>query len=312
MVTAVCLNPSIDKTLEIDGFTYGGMNRVRDVREDGGGKGINVAVVASTLGAEAACIGFAGHDGFAVVREKMDRGSVKSEFVNIGGTVRINLKVLDREQGVTTEINERGPVVPDSAHVVMSNLVKKYAEKSTTMVFTGSLPPGCNPDYYRRLMGKARQANPQVKCMVDAEGERLEQAIQERPYLIKPNRFELETILGREVTDLSDVKTAALDLCRRGVGIVMVSLGDRGAFIADGQTCLGAPAIRVRVNSTVGAGDSMVGAFAVADAAGMDLEYCFRYAVAGASAAIMTPGTQLVRKEDFDMLLKMVEIFRID
>ena len=134
--------------------------------------------------------------------------------------------------------------------------------------------------------------------MVDAEGERLEQAIQERPYLIKPNRFELETILGREVTDLSDVKTAALDLCRRGVGIVMVSLGDRGAFIADGQTCLGAPAIRVRVNSTVGAGDSMVGAFAVADAAGMDLEYCFRYAVAGASAAIMTPGTHLVRKED--------------
>ena len=57
MVTAVCLNPSIDKTLEIDGFTYGGMNRVRDVREDGGGKGINVSVVASTLGAEAACIG---------------------------------------------------------------------------------------------------------------------------------------------------------------------------------------------------------------------------------------------------------------
>ena len=107
MVTAVCLNPSIDKTLEIDGFTYGGMNRVRDVREDGGGKGINVAVVASTLGAEAACIGFAGHDGFAVVREKMDRGSVKSEFVNIGGTVRINLKVLDREQGVKMCIRDR-------------------------------------------------------------------------------------------------------------------------------------------------------------------------------------------------------------
>jgi len=308
MVTAVCLNPSIDRTLEIDGFCYGGMNRVQAVREDGGGKGINVAVVASTLGVEASCIGFSGHDGFGVVKEKMERGEVKSEFVNIGGAVRINLKVVDREKGITTEINEPGPSVTDHAKSVMRGLIHKYAKKSTTMVFTGSMPPGCETSTYRKLMAMAKEANPDIKCIVDAEGDRLSQALLEEPYLIKPNQFELELMLGRKVEDLNDVKRAALALIEKGVGIVMVSLGDRGAFITDGKQCLYAPGIPVKVNSTVGAGDSMVGAFAAADAAGMDLTYCFRYAVAAATAAIMTPGTELVRKEDFTALLKQVEI----
>lgn len=113
MITAVSMNPSIDKSLTIERFQYGSMNRVMSSRRDAGGKAINMSVVASTLGLQVKCVGFLWRENGRFIENRLLENGVESEFLWLDGAVRTNLKVLDAEQGVVTEINEPGGQVSE-------------------------------------------------------------------------------------------------------------------------------------------------------------------------------------------------------
>ena len=108
LITTVCLNPSIDQMLVIDGFAYGGLNRVQTTRRDAGGKGVNVAVAASALGAQAECVGFMFKESARLFETRLRMSGTASDFVWLEGSARTNLKVFDRQRGVVTEFNESG------------------------------------------------------------------------------------------------------------------------------------------------------------------------------------------------------------
>lgn len=114
------------------------------------------------------------------------------------------------------------------------------------------------------------------RCVLDAEGERLALAFQARPYLIKPNLYELETVVGRKLESLEDIQQAALGFIDQGIQVVAVSMGDRGALITDGEQTLYAPRVPVEVKSTVGAGDSMVAGLIAGLMAELPLQEVFR------------------------------------
>jgi len=162
-----------------------------------------------------------------------------------------------------TEFNEAGaPVAPGDLERLAEKVAGR-AGKGGWLVLTGSLPPGCPKDFYLRLI----RAAPGLNVALDAEGEALSRAIPGCPFLVKPNRRELEALAGRALGTLSEVRLAAMALIDRGVEMAVVSLGAEGALMAARGGCLYAPAARVEVRSTVGAGDAMVAGLVVSSAA---------------------------------------------
>ncbi len=303
MITTVCLNPAFDKTVTVVELRPGEVNRILDVREDMGGKGINVAAVAHRLGLDVQCIGLMGEKGAESLRDKMAGEGFAFDFMTVPGSIRTNLKVVSRNGQAVTELNEPGaPVGPEVMDAFLQKLHKK--EKGDLAVVTGSLPPGCPEETYREMI---RIIGP-VPCILDAEGSKLLLGLEAKPLLVKPNVLELETTLGITLHSNQEIRDAALFLIKRGARSVIVSMGKMGAMFVDGERALYAPALDVPVHSTVGAGDAMVGGVLLGLTKGGSLVEAFRYGMAAGAASVMTEGTQPLRLDDFQALLPKVRM----
>jgi len=309
MITTVCLNACIDKTVKIESLKVGGLNRIIETIIDGSGKGVNVAIASQQLDIHANCIGLLYRKNGDIIHNRLTENHVGVDFHWSDGEVRTNLKIADQKNGIITEINEKGVAITDGQKMYIREKVKEYAIHSDILVFTGSLPPGCPTNFYQELIQEV--ADYPVKCILDAEGEILLKGIYAKPFLIKPNDYELEMITGCKLHSSMDIVHAALLFIEKGVKIVAVSMGGEGAIITDGKEAYYAPVISVHVKSTVGAGDSMVAGFCKAIESNLPLIEMFRYGVAAATASVMTEGTQLIDRGHFENLLKMVVIKKL-
>jgi len=306
MITTVCLNPCIDRSISIAEFTYGGMNRVKSVRNDAGGKGVNVAVTAARLGLETECIAFLHKTGGKEIENRLLSNGVACDGVRLDGSLRTNIKLLDESRSIITEINESGAPVSEESIQKMTNLIVSHAQDSDFLIFSGSLPPGCPTGYYRTLIEATE--NMRCRCILDADGAKLAEGLKARPYLIKPNQYELEMLVGRSLSSMDEIRSAALQLVDSGVSIVAVSMGGDGALVTDGKKTLYAPCVPVEVKSTVGAGDAMIAGFSAGCLAELPLEETFVKAVACATASVMSEGTQLIDEAVYRSLLDKIEI----
>ncbi|MCR4877485.1 MAG: 1-phosphofructokinase family hexose kinase [Clostridiales bacterium] len=305
MITTICLNPSFDRSVEMDTLQLGKVNRIRALREDMGGKGINVAVVAQRLGLDVQCIGVMGESGAEELSAMMDREGLKHQFLKIPGRIRTNLKLVIRDEKGITELNETGTQLEESDLRSFFDLAREKTADSDVVVLTGSLPPGCPQGVYRDLM-KSLEGK---KCILDSEGPELEMAAKGgHPFLIKPNLREMETTLGLELRTMRSIRDAALLFIRLGVEHAVVTMGGMGAMYVDAERTLYAPALRVTAKSTVGAGDAFLGGMLLGYEKEGDLSRAFRYGVAAGAASVMTEGTQLIVPEDFYNLLDQVRI----
>lgn len=306
MITTVCLNPCMDRSISIAEFNYGGMNRVQSVRNDAGGKGVNVAITAARLGLETECITFLGRTGGQEIENRLISNGVSSVAVWLDGTLRTNIKLLDQSKNIITEINESGAPISDADLKKMTDLICAHAQDSDFLVLSGSMPPGCPVDYYRTLIEAVEGLN--CRCVLDADGARLTEALKARPFLIKPNKPELEAVVGRELHTLQDIREAAMTYIDMGVSVVAVSMGSEGAMITDGANAYYAPRMPVDVKSTVGAGDAMIAGYTAGFLAELPLDEVFRKGVACATASVMTEGTKLIDKAVYKSLLDKIEI----
>ena len=309
MITSVSLNPSIDRTLTVDRFTPGSLNRVALKTDVAAGKGINVALTVSGLGLDAECIGFMYQEGGTLFEKRLMMNSTPYEFIWCNGSVRTNIKVFDRESGVITELNESGMTVDDAALSKMIDMVVGHAENSDYLVLSGSVPPGCPQDYYRTLINAVEGLG--CRCILDADGDRLKYGLEARPFMIKPNRYELEMMTGTRLDSIDALKAAALHYIDQGVEVVAVSLGSGGALITNGDETLYAPRRNIEVMGTVGAGDAMVAGLAAGFMAEHDLEQTFRMGVACASTRCVTEGYKTIDRTVYKAFLEMVNIERV-
>ena len=309
MITSISLNPSIDRTLTVENFTAGGLNRVISSTDVAAGKGINVALTFSALGLDAECIGFMYRDSGPLFERRLMVNSTAYDFIWCEGSARTNIKVFDRVAGVVTELNESGRTVESENLEKMVELVTRHAEDSDFLVLSGSLPPGCPDDYYRTLINAVDGLG--CRCVLDADGDRLKYGLEARPFMIKPNRYELEMMTGRKLDTVAEIREAAATYIDMGVKVVAVSLGADGAIILRGDEALYAPKLNIEVKSTVGAGDSMVAGLVAGFMGENELEECFRMGIASATARCMTEGFKVVDKTVYRALMDMVKIERI-
>ena len=312
MIVTVTLNPALDKTAMVDSLHSGALHRLRDVRLDAGGKGINVSGIIHSLGGSSIAVGFAGGGSGEELLALIARKGFKSDFVHIGGITRTNLKVLD-PGGRLTEFNEPGPEITTEEWQAMEAKLSGYGKEGTTVILSGSLPAGLDRAVYQKLSAMLRRSGAAV--FLDADGESLRYALEsppaEIPDFIKPNRYELCEYFGiKNGTDLTEAQL--VELCRslidRGIKLVALSMGEAGAVFVSTNGIWRAPAIKVAVRSTVGSGDSMTGALVYGFEQCLPDEQCFALALAASAGACTTEGTNPPGRALIDELLAQVRI----
>lgn len=309
MITTVTLNPCNDKTVVIPQFCYGGMNRVTRQYFDISGKGFNVARCIARLGEETVATGFLYDDNGSATQLCLEGENVQVDCVWLPGSIRTNLKILDETEGTLTEINEAGPRVSMEDITEALRKAEEWAENSDYILLTGSLPPGAPVETYGRFTARLRS---RCHVLLDAEGECLLKGIGEKPFLIKPNRYELETAVNMALPTLAFIKDAALSIIRAGVEVVAVSLGGDGAFITNGEESYYAPPVpQIQLKGPVGAGDSMMAGFCVGLQRGLSLKEMFRVGVAAATSCVVQDGTGLMDAEKMLSFLPKVAIEKL-
>ncbi len=304
MITTICLNPALDRTVTVDTLVPGQVNRVRSSRTDVGGKGVNVAVVCSRLGLKTRVIGCVGAEDIGKYRAAMDREQVQHVFHAVEGAVRVNMKVEALDGSGVTELNESGPTLTAEDLDLFIVLAIDCIRNSEYVVLSGSLPKGCPSGMYRTLIEMAAS----VPCILDASGEAFLEGVKAKPFLVKPNHHELAASVGRELHTMDDIRAAAQSFVDQGVRHVVVSLGKDGALYVGEEGCFYAPEIPVKVKSTVGAGDAMVGGLLYGLIKYGIMREGFRAGAAAGTASVMTEGTQLIIPDDFVRLLPQVQL----
>lgn len=306
MIYTITLNPAIDKTIILDSLKKGQVNRSIYSRDDAGGKGINVAKVIKNLGYDVCAMGLIGEENKEDIYKKLEKGKIKYEFIEIDGETRTNIKIVEKEAGIFTDINQAGFEAENTDVERLTSLIEAKIKDGDVVVLSGSIPKGIDGDIYKFMIRKFKEKG--AKVIFDADGEVLRYGLEECPYLIKPNINELKSIINC-TDDIESIKKATKELVDRGIKTV-VSMGEKGALYIDNQNILLAKPIKVDVKSTVGAGDSMVAAFAIGIHENMSIEETFRLAVASSTAKITKEGSLPPSREEILKYIELVEIQR--
>lgn len=290
MIATVTLNASIDKAYRIgQGLEVGSVMRVLEVRDTAGGKGLNASRAIATCGEDVVATGFVGGHNGELLCDLLDTDGIRHDFVRVAAETRCCINVLDAN-GTSTELLEPGRKVTEADVAAIKEKVRELAAKSDVVTIDGSAPKGAGDGIYAQLIDIIRKTGTPV--VLDTSGKLLTEGISARPTMIKPNTDEIAAILGRKPTSLDEIVNAAREVRENhGVETVVVSLGGDGAIMscADGEFRGMAP--KIEVVNTVGSGDTLVGAFAVATARGLSLPERLRFAMACASANCLTPST---------------------
>lgn len=299
MVYTVTFNPAVDYIVHTKELIPGATNRSDSEEIYFGGKGINVSIVLSELGVKSKALGFAaGFTGEAIEKGVAEKG-IDAEFVHLSeGFSRINVKIKSGEE---TELNGQGPKITDEA---IAELFAKLDEiqDGDTLVLAGSIPSSLPADIYERIL--ERLSGKKIRAVVDATKDLLLNVLKYRPFLIKPNNFELGEIFGAEMKSTEDIVKYAGKLKEMGARNVLVSMAGDGAVLLDenGQTHV-CGVCRGRVKNSVGAGDSMVAGF-IAGCEKGDYEYALKLGTASGGATAFSEG--LAEKEKIFELLEQL------
>lgn len=309
-VLTVTLNPALDKTVTVDGFAEGRVNRVSGVRLDAGGKGINVAKVLQQFGVDATAFGLLPAGDAFKLTDKLAELGLRAHFIQQpDGILRTNLKVVDSASGIMTEINEPGfRLAPDR----LASMLAAYAEQAAAaklVVLGGSLPQGAPQDCYRQMTELARAK--QVPVILDADGPALRHGLSASPYAIKPNLHELSALCGYSLTGDEAILAEARRLTAQGIAWVLVSMGGDGSLLVGPGVAYRARPFPIVVESTVGAGDAMVAALAYGFLNRMSGEELARITSAAGSLTAARPGTSMCSRDEVFARMPEVDITRL-
>lgn len=299
MIYTVTLNPALDYIMHVEHFEKNRINKTSSELLLPGGKGINVSIVLHNLGMSSTALGFiAGFTG-QEIRRKLQGLGVTDDFIELSdGHSRINMKICSHEE---TELNGMGPIIDEVS------LLKLYTQldrlvTGDVLVLAGSIPASLPDSIYQDIMKRVEAKG--VMTIVDARKDLLENVLELRPFLIKPNNFELAELFGlEELWDKQEVLRYAKKLQERGARNVLVSMAGAGAVLAaeDGNT-YESPAPDGTVINSVGAGDSMVAGFLYGLLTTESFEQAFYTGLACGSASAFSE--QLATKDAVDAILK--------
>jgi 1-phosphofructokinase len=306
VVITVTLNPAMDKTITLEGLSIGKVNKAINIRQDIGGKGINVSKVLKNFGVNSLCTGFLGGKLEDVFIEELKTRNIDNEFMHIENETRTNTKIVDSLNKTNTDINEPGPCISEEELKRFIDGFKLMCNKGDIVVLSGGVSPSVPKDIYFRLVKIAKEKEALV--ILDADGELLEEGIKAHPDIIKPNNHELQKLLDLSDTTEENIINAAKQLKDRGIQKIMISLGEKGGVFVTQKGVCKCEGLKVPVKSTVGAGDSMVAAIVYSILNNFNDDETLSFATACGAASVSLDGTQACTLQQVSELLKDVRV----
>lgn len=307
-IVTLTMNPALDKSTRTHHVMPEDKLRCAPLRIDPGGGGINVSRAIRNMGGDSLLLYAAGGKNGEVLEDLLQADNLQEHRIPIGAETRESFTVLEETTTRQYRFNLPGPPLSNSEWQGVLDLVENLAPRPDYLVASGSLPPGVPEDFYVQLA--ARVASWSSRLIVDTSGSTLQALVEHCApvYLIKPNLGELAALVGHELLGDEEILGAANELLSRcEIEILLVSLGAAGVLLVTGEqaTFMRAPTVPIR--SKIGAGDSTVAGITLGLARGLPLMQAVRFGVAAGSAAVMTPGTLLCRREDVERLYAQME-----
>jgi 6-phosphofructokinase 2 len=308
MIYTVTLNPALDRAIFIERLMEEDTIRVYSETFYAAGKGIDVSRVIRELGGQSVALGLVGGYNGLHLEGLLINAGVMTDFTKIAHETRTNIILKERSTGRQFVISAAGPEI-DSAEISQFYRHVLEIDGMNYLVMSGSLPKGVTPNLYGQLIVAGKKKGAFI--FLDTDGPALKESIEYLPTGIKPNQFELSRLIGRDLKKETEIIWACEELHERGIPYVLVSRGKEGLILSTKEQKIKAVAPPIEVESTVGAGDSVVAGFILAHSQGKNLEECVRLACAAGTATAQTPGTELCHRGEVEKILPSVAISKL-
>jgi 6-phosphofructokinase 2 len=300
-ITTITLNPAIDKSSSVDHVVAELKLYCKPPRFEPGGGGVNVSRAIKKLGGKSLLLYPAGGLTGKRLQELLDEEGLDHRPFLIVGMIRESLVILEESTGQQFRFGMPGPTLKKNEWDAFLQELAAMEPAPDYVVASGSIPPGAPLDFYAQVARIGKKKG--TKTIVDVSGKALKAALEEGVFLIKPNVREFRELVGKEVKEKAQIKAEAQKMVKSGrCEVLVISLGAAGALAVSEDFAEHILPPTVPIVSKVGAGDSMVAGIVLSLARGKPLRESVLFGVAAGSAAVMTPGTELCRREDAERL----------
>ena len=301
-IVTLTLNPALDKSTTTERLIPEDKLRCEDPTYEPGGGGINVSRAIRIMGGSSLAIYLAGGASGQKMKELLQKEGIEQKVIQGKNPTRENFMVMESSTHQQFRFGLPGAEVSQEELDQCLQAIKDLPDEVEYLVASGSLPPGTPDDFYGQVAKIAQERN--IQCVVDTSGPALKKAAEMGVCLMKPNLKELSQLADKEHVSAMEQEEIAAEIIKKGKAkMLIVSLGARGAMLATGDSIEYVVPPTVKQESTVGAGDSMVAGIVLSLSRGDDLREVIKWGVAAGTAATMTPGTELCRKEDIEEIL---------
>ncbi len=307
-IITLTLNPAIDVHCTAEHFEAGHENLAIITQKDIGGKGINISRALNISGIDNIAFVALENDGGEDFCRELDVCSVKYVPFYLKGSIRENITIHTSDAG-ETRLSFRGFCADNSLLEQMERKIEAVLSKNDILTFTGSLPPGICVSAAKGFLKRLRGLG--VRIVVDCRSFSIDDILEIKPWLIKPNSEEIELYIGERARDFDGLLDAASGFHKEGIENVMISLGEKGAVLVCREGAFTATPPKIEAFSTIGAGDSSIAGFISAINREQNSPEALKTAVAYGTAACMKEGTQPPSLSDINEIYAGVEIKEI-
>jgi len=309
MIATITLNAAIDKTYYVSEFHLNKVNRTSDVHSEPGGKGINVAKVLHSLERDVITSGFVGgYNGNKIVSD-LNKLGIKTDFISTQEESRICLNIIDHNLGSQTEILENGPTISELEWLELCRKIHSLSKNCEFIVLSGSLPKGLSIDSYKELIGIIHHNN--SKAVLDTSGKSLEIGLEGAPYMVKPNKQELQQMLKTKELNQNEMIEAIKMIEKKGVTLTIVSLGEAGAIVSYKGQILKVTPPKIEAVNPVGSGDAFVAGITAGLHLKKGIEESLILGTAAAAANALEVRAGMININKLEQLKKMIKIQKL-
>ncbi len=308
MILTITANPTVDRVYFVDNFQMGEVHRPEKMVCSAGGKGLNVARVAHIIGEDTATMGFVGGFNGEYIKSELQKLGIETDFTQVEGETRVCVNISDK-QGLSGEILEKGPAVPPAQKEEFLKEFENRVDDCDIICASGSLPQGVDSSFYCEIIRIAKEHS--THAIIDASGKVLEEVIEAKPFMIKPNRYELSLLMKKEVESIEDVKKALIFLYEKGIELPLITLGKDGAMAYINGEFYKFNSPDVKVKNTVGSGDSTVAGIATGLRRGMSVTDSIKLGMAAGTANTQFEETGMVSQELVEKYYKEITVEKL-
>jgi len=300
-IVTLTINPALDRNTRVERVNPNEKLRCQAPEREPGGGGINVSRAIRRLGGESLAIYPCGGPIGEVFKTLLDEEGVEQQPIGIADTTRENVTVFEESANQHYIFIMPGPELREAEWQGVLDALERLDPTPDYVVASGSCPPGVPEDFYRRVAELSQSQG--SRLIVDTSGEPLSLAAEAGVYLLKPNMRELGQLAGQEIESEEHQIEAAKGLLESGQAeVVVVSMGAGGALLVTDELGEHLRTPTVPIRSRLGAGDSMVAGIVLGMARGERVLEATRFGIAAGASAVMTPRTELCRREDTERL----------